>query len=103
MVLTGIAKQLVAGPVALRDCIGQCCPHPEKGEIEHVFRSGVRCADVPPETWAEVAPVLPEEPAPPSLERAAAAFGFTETAEETMDAMTGEPEAKGGLGSRLGR
>lgn len=103
MVLTGIAKKLVAGPVALRDCIGQCCPHPEKGEIEHVFRSGVRCADVPADTWAEVAPVLPEAPAPPRLESAAAAFGFTETEEESMGEMTGEPEAKGGLGSRLGR
>jgi len=103
MVLTGIAKQLVAGPVALRDCIGQCCSHPEKGEIEHVFRSGARCADVPAETWAEIAPVLPEAPASPSLERTAAAFGFAETEEEMMGDMTGEPEMKGGLGSRPGR
>ncbi|HSF40935.1 MAG TPA: hypothetical protein VLT87_14155, partial [Thermoanaerobaculia bacterium] len=98
MVLTGIAKQLVAGPVALRACIGQCCPHPEKGEIEHLFGRAVSCADLPPEAWAEVAPVLPEEAPAPSGELAAADF-----VEGAAGAVTAEPEAKGGLGSQLGR
>lgn len=99
MVLTGIAKQLVAEPVALRACIGQCCPHPEKGEIEHVFRSGAICADLRPEDWAEVPPVLPEAMAA----IAAAAMDFAEEAPDAMTAGTAEPEAKGGLGSQLGR
>jgi hypothetical protein len=98
MVLTGIAKKLVAGPVALRACIGQCCPHREKGEIEHVFRIGVSCADLPQEAWAEVPPVLPEAPAPPGL-----AFEAIEEAPDAGMAVTAEPDAKGGLGSRLGR
>jgi hypothetical protein len=102
MVLTGIAKQLVAGPVALRACIGRCCPHPEKGEIEHVFGSAASCADLPPEAWAEVAPVL-EAPAPPSLEMAAAAFGVATPADIAADVVTAEPEVKSGLGSRPGR
>jgi hypothetical protein len=110
MVLNGIAKQLVAEEVALRACIGQCCPHPEKGEIERVFRSGVSCADLPPAAWAEVAPLLPEAPEAPApvdlgeVEMAGAAF----TAAAIVDAVAGaavteEPEAKGGLGSQLGR
>lgn len=107
MVLTGLAKQIVAEPVALRACIGQCCPHREKGEIEHVFRIGVSCADLPPEAWAEVPPVLPEATAPPGLgEMAAAAFEAPETedfAERAAGAVTAEPEVKSGLGSRLGR
>jgi hypothetical protein len=109
MVLTGIAKQLVAEPVALRACIGQCCPHPERGEIEHVFRSGAICADLPPEAWTEVAPVLPEAPAPPGPARAAAAFGtapaldVADVEEGAAGAVTAEPEAKSGLGSRLAR
>jgi len=108
MVLTGIAKQLVAEPVALRGCIGQCCPHPENGEIEHVFGSGALCADLPPEAWAEVAPVLPEAPAPP-IARTAATFGVApiadvaDLAEEPVGTVTAEPELKSGLGSQLGR
>jgi hypothetical protein len=105
MVLTGLAKQLVAEPGALRTCIGQCCPHPEKGEIERVFRHGVRCADLPPEAWTEVAPVLPEPPPPIDFGAAAvAAFGIVEAVDfDAGAAVTAEPEATGGLGSRLSR
>lgn len=105
MVLTGIAKQLVAEPVALRACVGQCCPHPEKGEIEHVFSSGLSCAALPPGAWAEVPPVLPEAAATPrSGGVAAAAFAAAETADfAPATAVTAEPEIKSGLGSRLGR
>lgn len=104
MVLTGIAKQLVAEPVALRACIGQCCPHPEKGEIEHLFGRAVSCADLPPEAWAEVAPVLPEAPAPSGPgELAAAPFVAADFAEGAAGVVTAEPEAKSGLGSQLGR
>jgi hypothetical protein len=101
MVLTGIAKQLVAEPVALRACIGQCCPHREKGEIEHVFQMGVSCADLPPEAWAEVAPVLPEAPASPG--RREVAPETVDFAEEAVSVVTVEPDVKSGLGSRLGR
>ena len=101
MVLTGIAKQLVDGPVAPRACIGQCCPHPEKGEIDHVFKSGVSCASLKPEDWAEVAPLLPEAAASRSLrERGAAAFA---AAESMGPPVTAEPDPKGELGSRLAR
>jgi hypothetical protein len=105
MVLTGIAKQLVDGPVALRDCIGQCCPHPEKGEIDHVFKSGVSCAGLPPEDWAEVAPLLPETSAPRDLqERGAPAFAAAGIAELAAEAVVAaEPDPKGELGSRLAR
>jgi hypothetical protein len=104
MVLTGIAKQRVNGPVALRDCIGQCCPHPEKGEIDHVFKSGVSCAGLSPEAWAEVAPLL-EAAAPRSLreeggERGGAAFA---AAESIGPPVTAEPDPKGELGPRLAR
>ncbi len=111
MVLTGIAKQLVAEPVALRACIGKCCPHPENGEIGHVFGSGAVCEELPPEAWAEVAPVLPEESAP-AIARVAPALGalpaadlpsLADAAEEPLAPVTAEPEAKGGLGSQLGR
>ncbi|HEX6899134.1 MAG TPA: hypothetical protein VF789_05445 [Thermoanaerobaculia bacterium] len=98
MVLTGLAKRLVDGPVALRACIGQCCPHPDNPEIEHVFRSGVSCADLPPSAWAEVPPVLPEG------EVALEAVAAGETADlEAVTTVTAEPDVKGGLGSRLGR
>lgn len=102
MVLTGIAKQLVAGPVALRACIGRCCPHPERGEIESLFGSGVSCAALPPSAWAEVAPVLPGAPASPSSDdTGGAAFATAGTAD--LLAVTAEPEAKSNLGPRLGR
>jgi len=102
MVLTGIAKQLVDGPVAPRACIGQCCPHPEKGEIDHVFKSGVSCAALPPEAWAEVAPLLPETAAPPGLrERGAPAFAAAESVK--LAVVAAEPDPKGELGSRLAR
>lgn len=98
MVLTGLAKQLVAGPVALRACIGQCCPHPDNPEIEHVFRSGLSCADLPSSAWEEVAPVLPEGEV--TLE----AFAADETADfAPVTAVTAEPDVKGGLGSQLER
>lgn len=97
MVLTGIAKRLVAAPVALRACIGQCCPHPENPEIEHVFASGQSCAALPPEAWAEVAPVLPE------TEAAAEAFVAETVDSAPVTVVTAEPDLKGGLGSRLGR
>lgn len=100
MVLTGIAKQLVTDPVALRDCIGQCCSHPEKGEIEHVFRSGLSCGDLPASAWAEVHPVLPEIPDRRGFGRTAAAADFPEEAEGLV---TAEPAIKSGLGSRLER
>ena len=105
MVLTGIAKQLVEGPVAPRACIGQCCPHPEKGEIEHVFKSGVSCAALPPEAWAEVAPLLPETAAPRGLpKRGVAGFAAAGIAELAAEAVvTAEPDPKGELGSRLAR
>ena len=105
MVLTGIAKRLVDGPVAPRACIGQCCPHPEKGEIEHVFNSGVSCAALPPEAWAEVAPLLPEAAAPPNVdEGGAAAFAADEIAELAAESgVAAEPDPKGELGSRLAR
>jgi len=100
MVLTGIAKQLVDGPVVLRDCIGQCCPHPEKGEIDHVFKSGVSCAGLSPEAWAEVAPLL-EAAAPRGLrEDGGAAFA---AAESIGPPVTAEPDPKGELGPRLAR
>ena len=105
MVLTGIAKQLVDGPVAPRACIGQCCPHPEKGEIDHVFKSGVSCAALPPEAWAEVAPLLPGAAAPPGLrERGAPAFAPAESVKLAAEAVvTAEPDPKGELGSGLAR
>lgn len=108
MILTGLAKQLVSGPVALRTCIGQCCPHPERPEIESLFRHGVSCAALPASAWAEVAPWLPEapEPAPPPVagDGGAAGFGAAEAVDFAAGAaVTAEPDAKSGLGSRLGR
>lgn len=104
--LTGIAKQLVAGPVALRDRIVRCCPHPEKQGIEGVFASGQSCAALPPSAWERFVPALPGDPAPAGFgEEAASPFAAAAPADR-LDvavgrALTAEASVESALASRL--